>query len=44
MNFPGSKYLFTFFKVEKIMVSKYQNLMLPGVFQDKVTPDLDFTD
>ena len=26
------------------MLSKYQYLMLPGVFTDKVTPNLDFTD
>ena len=28
----------------KIMVSKYEHLMLPGVFPDQVTPDIDFTD
>ena len=26
------------------MVSKYGHLMLPGVFPDKVTTDIDFTD
>ena len=26
------------------MVSKYEHLMLPGVFPDKVTTDIDFTD
>ena len=25
------------------MVSKYGHLMLPGVFPDQVTPDIDFT-
>ena len=33
-----------FFKVGQIMVSKYGHLMLPGVFPDKVTTDIDFTD
>ena len=36
--------LFTFFKVGKIIVSKYGQLMLPGVFPDKITSDIDFTD
>ena len=27
----------------KIMVSKYEHLMLPGVFPDQVTPYIDFT-
>ena len=26
------------------MVLKYRYLMLPGIFPDKVTPDIDFTD
>ena len=26
------------------MVSKYGHLMLPGLFSDKITPDIDFTD
>ena len=29
--------LFTFFEKDKIMVPKYQHLMLPGVFPDKFT-------
>ena len=33
-----------FFKVGKIMLSKYGRLMLPGAFPDKVTPDIDCTD
>ena len=33
-----------FFKVGKTMVSKYEYLMLPGAFPDKVTPYIDFTD
>ena len=33
-----------FFKVGKIMVSKYGHLMLPGTFTDKITPHIDFTD
>ena len=33
-----------FFKVGKIMLSKYEHLMLPGAFPDKVIPDIDFTD
>ena len=33
------------FKVGKIMLSKYRHLMLPsGIFPDKVTPGIDFTD
>ena len=36
--------LFTFFKLGKIMLSKYGNLMLPRVFSDKAIPDIDFTD
>ena len=28
----------------EIMVSKYGHLMLPGVFPDKITPEIDFTD
>lgn len=28
----------------KIMASKHGNLMLPEVFPDKVTPDIDFAD
>ena len=35
---------FTFFKVVKIMLSKYAHLMLPGVFQDNVTPVIDCAD
>ena len=26
------------------MVSKYGHLMVPGVFPDKIVPDIDFTD
>ena len=26
------------------MVFKYGHLILPGVFPDKITPDIDFTD
>ena len=33
-----------FFKVGKIMVSKYGHLMPLGAFTDKITPDTDFTD
>ena len=36
--------LFTSFKVGEIIVSKYGQLMLPGVFPDKITSDIDFTD
>ena len=33
------------FKVGKIMLSKYEHLMLPSLtFPDKVTPGIDFTD
>ena len=35
--------LSTFFKVGKKMVPKYQHLILPEVFSDKVTPDIEFT-
>ena len=28
----------------EIIVSKYGQLMLPGVFPDKITSDIDFTD
>ena len=35
---------FTFFKVDKTMLSKYGHLMLPGVFQDKITPVIDYAD
>ena len=31
-----------FFKVGEIMALKYGHLMLPGVFPDKVAPDIDF--
>ena len=33
-----------FFKMGKIMASKYGHLIPPGAFPDKVTPDIDFTD
>ena len=33
-----------FFKVGKILVSKYGHLMIPGAFPDKVPADTDFTD
>ena len=33
-----------FFKVGKIMLSKYGYLMLPGAFPDKATSDIDFID
>ena len=35
--------LFTFFEKDKIMVPKYQHLMLPGDFQINL-PDIEFTD
>ena len=34
--------LFTFFKIDEIIVSKYSYLALPGVFSDKIIPDIDF--
>ena len=36
--------LFTFFKAGEIMVSKYEHLMPPGVFPDKIIPVIHFTD
>ena len=33
-----------FFKVGGKIMSKYEYLMLPRVFPEKVTPDIDFTD
>ena len=36
--------LYTYFKVGEIMVSKFEHLMLPGVFPDKTTPVIDFAD
>ena len=39
-----NSHLFTFFKVGKIIVSEYGRLMLAGVFPDKMTPDIEFTD
>ena len=35
---------FPFFKVGEIMVRKYVHLILPGVFPDKITLVIDFTD
>ena len=35
---------FPFFKVGEIMVRKYGHLILPGVFPDKITLVIDFTD
>ena len=47
-NFWKKKFFFLvwnlLFKVGEIMVSKYGYMMLSGVFPDKVTPDIDFTD
>ena len=33
-----------FFKMGKIILSKYEDLMLPRIFPDKVTLDIDCTD
>ena len=33
-----------FFNVGEILMAKYGHLMLPGAFQDKETPDIDFID
>ena len=43
---PARNYLnhLQFFKMDEIMVSKYENFMLLGAFPDKVTADIDFTD
>ena len=46
MALPAHNFLshLQFFKVGKIMVSKYGHLMLPtGPFPDKVTPYINFT-
>ena len=34
----------TFFKVGEIMVWKYGDLLLPGIFPGRTTPAIDFTD
>ena len=46
MALPAYKFLshLQFPKVGEIMVSKYEHLMLPGPFPDKVTPNTGFTD
>ena len=35
---------FPFYEVGGIMVRKYEHLILPGVFPDKITLVIDFTD
>ena len=44
MQFQILKDMITGTVVGKILASKHGNLMLPEVFPDKVTPDIDFTD
>ena len=46
MGLPAHSFLshLKFFKHDEKIVSKCGHLMLPEVFPDKVTPNIDFTD